>query len=163
MRNEKAIEVIYPFRHATTPLFQAALQISAEEAGLFPESPYDSRGELRYETSIELYTPFVTQLPDFFIGAFQGTLYETKESPLPYGFIRGVDVDSFVNELRSLHEQPLESKESGWLISPAIFDPDKPNDENKKRGLVYILGLRHLWFDFENGQLRPDELPKLFP
>jgi hypothetical protein len=124
---------------------------------------YDSRGELRNETGIELYTPFVTQLPHFFIGAFQGTLFTSITSHLPLGYIRGSDIDGLNYGLKSLHEQSLASKEDNYLISPAIFDPDKPNDEGTKRGLVNILSLRHLWFDFENGELRPDELPKLFP
>jgi hypothetical protein len=130
---------------------------------LFRYGPGIGVGKLRDETSIDVYTLFVTQLPDFRIGAFQATLYETTKSPLPLGYIGGVDVNALVDELRVLYGRVVESKEANELIAPAICDHDKPNEEGTKRGLANILYLRHLWFDFENGELRPDEIPKLFP
>jgi hypothetical protein len=46
----------------------------------------------------------------------------------------------------------LESKESNFLISPAIFDPYRPDREgNQKRGLKNI-GIPTPLMDFENGQ-----------
>ena len=58
----------------------------------------------------------------------------------------------------------MESKDANMLISPAIFDPDHPKAEGKtKRGLHNIIAMRHLWMDFEKGDLQPEEIAKLFP
>jgi hypothetical protein len=49
-------------------------------------------------------------------------------------------------------------------MSPAIFDPNHPDREgNKRRGLKNIRYLRHIWLDFENGDLKPEEVAALFP
>jgi hypothetical protein len=47
------------------------------------------------------------------------------------------------------------------LFSPAIFDPSRPT--GKPRGKSNIVYLRHVVLDFEDGELRPEELPNLFP
>ena len=47
------------------------------------------------------------------------------------------------------------------LISPAIFDPNKC--EGSKRGIGNIVYIRGVWLDFEDGDLKPDEFPSLFP
>ena len=58
----------------------------------------------------------------------------------------------------------MESKDANMLISPAILDPDHPKAEGKtKRGLHNIIAMRHLWMDFEKGDLQPEEIAKLFP
>jgi hypothetical protein len=70
----------------------------------------------------------------------------------------------FCSLLKSLHDHSVKDKEANFLMSPAIFDPNHPNREGKKRrGLKNIRYLRHIWFDFENGELQPDELAALFP
>ena len=58
----------------------------------------------------------------------------------------------------------MKNKEANFLMSPAIFDPNHPNREgNQRRGLKNIRYLRHIWFDFENGDLKPEEVAELFP
>ncbi len=46
-------------------------------------------------------------------------------------------------------------------MSPAVFDPDKV--EGTARAKENIVFLRHLWLDFEDGDLGPHQLPDLFP
>ena len=46
-------------------------------------------------------------------------------------------------------------------MSPAIFDPNRV--KGTARGTGNIIYLQNLWLDFENGDLSPDEFPKLFP
>ena len=53
------------------------------------------------------------------------------------------------------------SKEDNYLFSPAIFDPNRSAGTN--RGKDNIAYLRNIVLDFENGELRPEELPNLFP
>ena len=53
------------------------------------------------------------------------------------------------------------SKDENFLFSPAIFDPDRSPGTN--RGKANIAYLRNIVLDFENGELRPEELPNLFP
>ena len=70
----------------------------------------------------------------------------------------------FSSLLKSLHGHPVKNKEANFLMSPAIFDPNHPNREgNKRRGLKNIRYLRHIWFDFEDGELKPEEIAELFP
>jgi hypothetical protein len=58
----------------------------------------------------------------------------------------------------------VENKEANFLMSPAIFDPNHPDREGtKRRGLKNIRYLRHIWFDFEKGELKPEEIAELFP
>jgi hypothetical protein len=63
--------------------------------------------------------------------------------------------------LDGLHKDIIEKKELGMLISPAIFDPNKC--KGSKRGLDNIVYIRGIWLDFEDGDLKPDEFPSLFP
>jgi hypothetical protein len=66
--------------------------------------------------------------------------------------------------LRHWHSERPSEKNNNFLISPAIFDPDHPNREpGKRRGLRNIVYLLNLWMDFENGNLRPEEVAELFP
>ena len=70
----------------------------------------------------------------------------------------------FLGFLKHLHSRTAESKEANLLISPVIFDPNHPKAEGMtKRGLDNIVAMQHLWMDFENGDLRPEEIPELFP
>jgi hypothetical protein len=70
----------------------------------------------------------------------------------------------FLGFLEHLHQRTVESKEGSLLISPTIFDPNHPRAEGKtKRGLQNTVAMRHLWMDFENGDLRPEEIAELFP
>jgi hypothetical protein len=55
----------------------------------------------------------------------------------------------------------LKTKTITLLISPAIFNPEKC--KTTRRGIGNIEYIRGIWLDFENGDLKPDEIPNLFP
>jgi len=71
------------------------------------------------------------------------------------------DIDAFVEFLHVCHEHQPKSKEDLYLFSPAIFDSNRSTE--KSRGKENILYLRHIVLDFEDGELKPETLPKLFP
>jgi hypothetical protein len=71
------------------------------------------------------------------------------------------ETDAFVGFLRRCHERQTNSKDENFLFSPAIFDPGLSPGTN--RGKANIAYLRHVVMDFEDGELRPEELPNLFP
>ena len=105
------------------------------------------------ENSIKLYTDLGTQ-------PLTATFYSSKFSPIPLAYVSG-DIDAFVEFLHVCHEHEPKSKEDLYLFSPAIFDPNKTTEKN--RGKNNILYLRHIVLDFEDGELKPETLPKLFP
>ena len=110
-------------------------------------------GWSRAENTIELYSDLGTQ-------PLTATLYSCKYSPMPFAYA-SCDIDAFVEFLHVRHERQPQSKEDNYLFSPAIFDPNKSTGKN--RGKENILYLRHIVLDFENGELQPETLPKLFP
>jgi hypothetical protein len=58
----------------------------------------------------------------------------------------------------------LGAKEANFLITPAIFDPNHPNREgSQRRGRNNIRYLRHIYLDFEDGELLPEQIGELFP
>lgn len=88
------------------------------------------------------------------------TFYTSKKSPIPEAYASG-DIPAFVEFLRNCHEDQFSSKEENDLFSPAIFDPKLPTGGTRRKGnIVYF---RHVVLDFENGELRPEKLPNLFP
>ena len=105
------------------------------------------------ENTIELYSGLGTQ-------PLTATFYSSIFSPIPLAYASG-NIDAFVEFLYVCHEHQAKSKEDLYLFSPAIFDPNRSTGKN--RGKDNILYLRHIVLDFENGELRPETLPKLFP
>ena len=59
------------------------------------------------------------------------------------------------------YDRTVANKEDNFLISPAVFDPNRT--EAKYRGRDNILHLRNLWLDFEEGDLRSEDIARLFP
>jgi hypothetical protein len=103
-------------------------------------------------TAIRLYSNLSTQ-------PMTATFYSCKKSPIPEAYASG-DIPAFVDYLRNRHEDRPKFKEETSLFSPAIFDPKLPTGGKRRNGnIVY---LRHVVLDFENGELLPEELPKLF-
>jgi hypothetical protein len=92
----------------------------------------------------------------------QGTLYRGKFSGSPSAYVAAADADSFVGFLRTFYSRRITIKDDLELISPAIFDPARPG-ATKRRGLENIEYVRHLWLDFENGDLGHHEFAALFP
>ena len=105
------------------------------------------------ENTIELYSGLGTQ-------PLTATFYSSKFSPIPLAYASG-DIDTFVEFLHVCHEHQAKSKKDNYLFSPAIFDPNSSTE--KSRGKENILYLRHVVLDFEDGELQPETLPKLFP
>jgi hypothetical protein len=105
------------------------------------------------ENIIELYSGLGTQ-------PLIATFYSSIFSPIPLAYASG-DIPAFVEFLHVCHEHQSKSKEDLYLFSPAIFDPNKSTENN--RGKDNILYLRHIVLDFEDGELKPETLPKLFP
>jgi len=113
---------------------------------------------IRDENGIEVTTHFITHLP------CHGTLYNQITSKTPSGYLSGGNTEPFLGFLEHLHQRTVESKEANILISPAIFDPNHPKAEGKtKRGLNNIVAMRHLWMDFEKGDMQLEEIAELFP
>lgn len=132
--------------------------------------PYASQSKLYHcksgmsgdETTIESIKGFVTYAAGFSLNNnLVGAVYRDKFSSMPVGYISNVCFDEFAQFLKEMHSRRLDRKESSGLISPAICDPGRSTNSN--RGSENILYLRHLWMDFEEGDLKPEELPKLFP
>ena len=107
------------------------------------------------EMGIDILPHFVTD------DGLYGTCYKTIESKNPCGYLCCQDMEWFIEALTLFHLQKLPNKEANHLLSPAIIDPNRKNESGNKRGL--IVTVQSLWMDFENGDLRPDELPNLFP
>jgi hypothetical protein len=123
----------------------------------FEEELGDGEARVRDEMGIRLYTSFVPN-------PLAGTVYRDKYSNKPAGYFDCHNIQVFSSVLKSLHSCFVKTKEANFLISPAIFDPNHPDREgNQRRGLKNIEYLRHIWFDFENGELKPNELAELFP
>jgi hypothetical protein len=127
------------------------------------EGPYPFEGELgneagiRDETGIRLYSSFVPE-------PLTGTVYRDKCSKGPAGYFHCDNVQDFSSILESWHSCPVKNKETNFLISPAIFDPHHPNRQgNQQRGLKNIRYLRHIWFDFEGGELKAEDVAEPFP
>jgi hypothetical protein len=97
------------------------------------------------------------------------TVYRGKKSGNPLGYFNCENTDEFISGLKSWHSRALRNKEDNFLISPAIFDPNHPNREPndkggyQQKGRNNICYLQHIWLDFENGDLKPDEIADLFP
>jgi hypothetical protein len=110
-------------------------------------------GWFRAENTIELYSDLGTQ-------PLTATLYSSKFSPIPLAYVSG-DIDAFVEFLHVCHEHQPESKKDSYLFTPAIFSSSRST--KKSRGKENILYLRHIVLDFEDGELKPETLAKLFP
>jgi hypothetical protein len=89
-----------------------------------------------------------------------GTLYESKRSALPLRYIRGSSDGDMLDFLAGAFRRRPPSKDDNFLISPAVFNP---NLGRRYRAFENILYLRHIWLDFEDGEISPDEFAALFP
>jgi hypothetical protein len=113
----------------------------------------EENGRSCAENSISLYTNIGTQ-------PLTATFYSSKFSPIPLAYASG-EIPAFVEFLHVCHEHQPKSKDDLYLFSPAIFDPNRSTKTN--RGNENVLYLRHVVLDFEDGELQPETLPKLFP
>ena len=113
----------------------------------------NEEGRLCAKNTIRLYSEIGTQ-------PLTGTIFYSKFSRIPAAYISG-EIDAFVEFLHICHEHQPKSKQDSYLFSAAIFDPGLPT--GKQRGKGNVLYLRHVVLDFENGEVRPEDLPRLFP
>jgi hypothetical protein len=100
-------------------------------------------------------------LPDFKQAICCGTFYDRTTATQPIAYLRHLKDEEIAAIFEGYNEKRWPSKDKIPLISPAVFDPNLPT--GKKRGRDNIVYLCHVWLDFENGDLRPEEFPKLFP
>ena len=129
--------------------FPYVVKNSCDDKGLSDE---------RYENTISINTRFVTPAD------VHGTVYRDNNSNVDPRYLLGGNVEDFVGVLEDFHATAVESKEAHFLISAAFFDPNHPKAEGKtKRGVQNIVAMRHLWMDFENGDLQREEIAELFP
>jgi hypothetical protein len=153
-KNQRDLEALLPMGLLKRPYNEAGqLRNENDKSGNNKDSGdnFDSC----YEIPIELYESFVTRNPS------QGTIYRGKKALLPGGYIVTSGLEEFIELLTIFHERQLSCKEDNVLISPAIFDPNLSNPKGRTR--EHIVYLQHLWLDFEDGKLRPEEFSKLFP
>jgi hypothetical protein len=106
-----------------------------------------------------LYTNFGTAPPPAGLPLI-ATIFSSTSSATPLGYASG-EFDDFLDTLRRCQQREIGSKEEVSLFSPAIFDPTKA--KGTKRGTKNIVYLRNVLMDFEKGELKPSELPNLFP
>jgi hypothetical protein len=101
------------------------------------------------EKGIDIITHFVT--PENLCGSFLTKV----NSETSFAWLSCEGVDLFLAFLLHLHRRMIAKKEAAQLITPAIIPEGR--DEEK------ILTIRHLWMDFEDGDLLPDEIARMFP
>ncbi len=92
---------------------------------------------------------------------FWATIYSNIKSSTPEAYLSCASAEHFAQAMEAAHSRVIESKAVNPLFSPAVFDPDRSQDSN--RGRDNILYLQNIVLDFENGDLQPDELSRLFP
>jgi len=89
------------------------------------------------------------------------TVYLTKKSPLPEFYLAGAHHhESRVAFLRHCSHRVVSAKKY-WLISPAVFNPNKHKEGHRTRKHI-----EHLWdvyFDIEGSDIAPEEWARLFP
>jgi hypothetical protein len=91
-----------------------------------------------------------------------GSLFKDRSQSKPFSFVSCGSNEYFVQGLHNIwSENVLTRKEETYYISPSLFDPALSPDHD--RALENIVYCRHLYLDFENGDLKPEEFPKLFP
>jgi hypothetical protein len=115
-------------------------------------------GESRYEICIKPYSTFDTLLPP---NRLTCSFFQSIHSPTALAIASCETDDDLVEMLRRFHEFRSPTKESNYLFSPAIFDLNRAKET--KRGRANIAYLRNVVLDFENGELRPEELADIFP
>jgi hypothetical protein len=91
---------------------------------------------------------------------YAGTIYESKTSKLPVGYVPCTAADELLDFLREAYGHCFQHKEENWLISPAVFDPEIGRGYRQRSNIKYLC---HIWLDFEDGELLPDEFPQSFP
>jgi hypothetical protein len=109
----------------------------------------------RNETPI-LYRGSVSQDQHFW-----ATIFSNIKSTTPEAYLSCGSLEDFAPAMKRAHQRQIESKTANALFSPAIFDPARSSTSN--RGRDNILYLQNVVLDFENGELRPHQIPDIFP
>ena len=102
----------------------------------------------------------VTDPNDFQKMPLAGTLYENKRATSPLRYVKWTGEDDLLIFLSETFGRQLEAKDKNFLISPAVFDPSRGRGYRAYSNIVY---LRHIWLDFEDGELMPSDFAGLFP
>jgi hypothetical protein len=95
------------------------------------------------------------------------TVYTHVKSPTPECYVVHRNSHDFLKLLRALHERILDKKDDNMLFSPAIFDPSKividDGGVRRRKARGNIVELRNMVLDFDGGDLKPEQIPVLFP
>ena len=89
-----------------------------------------------------------------------GTVFKNKHTKQGVALM-GSSAD-FLDILMEMYKESYARKEDNFLISPAVFDPDKP-DVSTSRGLENIEYLNGIWLDNDGGGISRIEFAKMFP
>jgi len=133
-------------------VFVAPKPQDASGDGCFPSDSTMCRNE----TTISLYRGSVSQDQHFW-----ATIFSNIKSTTPEAYLYCASSEYFAEAMATAHGRQIDSKESNPLFSPAIFDPTLSEDGNRRRD--NILYLQNIVLDFENGDLRPNDVSGLFP
>lgn len=90
-----------------------------------------------------------------------GTIYESIYSKDITCRVDYESDDEFIELLKDMHEDTIDAKEDGGLISPAYFDPDLSTET--RRGLANVRYIRGIWFDNDGGDLSHSDFSQFFP
>jgi hypothetical protein len=124
-------------------------------------SPDSGPGMPDSEASVAIHGSLVVE------DGYFAALFSHLKSATPEGYLFCADQETFVRAMAALHARTYDSKDSIPLFSPAIFDPNREATDSAgkptRRGVGNIVSLINIVLDFENGELRPDDVPTLFP
>jgi hypothetical protein len=109
--------------------------------------------DYRVDCTIESITPNC-------MGVFNGSIFTKKNQKESDGYLKTSCINSFVVTQWGFHQDSC-PKSKNLLISPSLYDPSLA--QATSRGYENIACCRHIWLDFENGDLRPEAFAALFP
>lgn len=93
---------------------------------------------------------------------FDGSVFSHDGARMAFSFISCVTPQAFVQTLFDIWSYNIiASKKDTHYLSPSLYDPALCTDHD--RGTGNILYCRHLYLDFDVGDLKPEDLPNLFP
>jgi hypothetical protein len=149
------------------------IRVRLLDKGTGVETGEEAWAPYHFVSNVEEWTPQIkpqppklTQPPDPYLKTIPpeplrfGTLYENETDRFPTGYVQFANLRSQIKFLHTMWSLAIRNKESTLMISPATFDP---KIGERYRAYDNILSCRNIWLDFENGELRPERIPQLFP
>jgi hypothetical protein len=84
-----------------------------------------------------------------------GSIFKDIYSETPAFYIRSLPFSDQIKLLHECWQRTIAEKEAAALISPSTFKDGRTYD--------HIVAILNVWFDFEDGDLTPDNFATLFP